>query len=252
MDTGLNGKSAIVTGAARGIGAQISQALAAEGMRVLCVDLRQEDLEDRVARIREGGGDAVAVTADITDRSAVEALVNKAESEHGGLHVVVNNAAWVRYQPLSEIDEETLDRMYSVGLKAMIWLVQAAAPAMTNAGGGAIINIASSAAVRATPASAAYCAIKAAVAGLTRQLAVDLGPAGIRANAIAPGFINTPVAVRNIGQEGIARRMAITPLGRLGETSDIADLAVFLASERSAFITGETILADGGRANASL
>ncbi|MBJ3775342.1 SDR family NAD(P)-dependent oxidoreductase [Acuticoccus mangrovi] len=252
MGTELAGRVALVTGAGRGIGRAIAAAMAREGAHAIALDLKEADLAETVATIRGAGGRADSRVLDITDSAAVRRTVDALAAAYGGIDTVVNNAAWLRYQPLADIDEATLDRMFAVAVKGPVFMAQAAVPHMLRRGGGTIVNLSSSAAIRATPASASYCAVKAAVAGLTRQLAVDLGPHNIRVNAIAPGFIETPAAVAKVGAEGIARRLAITPLGRLGAAEDIAELATFLASGRSAYVTGEVILADGGRANAAL
>ncbi|EBA06761.1 SDR family NAD(P)-dependent oxidoreductase [Sagittula stellata] len=243
---------ALVTGSGRGIGRVIAAALAAEGCHVWCLDLKEDDLKETVGAIRDAGGQAEYRVLDISDRAAVHEGVAAISEEGGRIDILVNNAAWIRYEPLADVEERALDRMLNVGVKGMIWMCQAVEGPMAAAGGGAIVNISSSAGIRATPNSIGYCAVKAAVTGITRQLATDLGARGIRVNGVAPGFIETPAAVKNIGEEGVRKRLAVTPLGRAGQPQDIADLVAYLASDKAAYVTGEVILADGGRANAAM
>lgn len=252
MEKRLAGRVAIVTGAGRGIGQGIAETFARHGATVACLDLHEERVNRVVSDITAQGGQARGYAVNVADRTAVHNVVADVKQAFGNLDILVNNAAWVRYQPLESVDQETVDRMFDVGVKAMIWTTQAAAPLLCASGRGAVINISSSAAIRATPDSAAYCAVKGAVAGLTRQLALDLGQHNVHVNAIAPGFVQTEAARRNVPREAVDRRLATTPLGRLSEVDDIADLALFLASSESRFVNGEVILADGGRAMAAL
>ncbi len=170
----------------------------------------------------------------------------------GPVGLLVNNAAWIRYQPVADIDDETLERMLAVGVKGMVWTMQAALPGLQRSGHGAVVNICSTAATRATADSIAYCAVKGAVAGLTRAAAIDLGRAGVRVNAVAPAFVPTPAALANFSGEAVARRVQSTPLGRLATPQEIAAVVAFLCSDDASFINGELITADGGRSNAAL
>lgn len=249
----LQGRVAAVTGAARGIGRAIAERLATDGARVVCMDISATRIEQAVAEMKAAGHDVHARAVDVSQRDAVHACFSALEAELGvPLSVLVNNAAWIRYQAPEAIDNETLDRMLAVGVKALVWTLQAALSQLQRSGQGAVINICSTAALRATADSMAYCAVKGAVAGLTRAAAVDLGRLGVRVNAIAPAFVPTAAALANFGAEAVEKRRAGTPLGRLGEASEIAAVAAFLASDDSRFVNGELIAVDGGRSNAAL
>lgn len=248
----LAGKVAIVTGAGGGIGRAIAQCYAGQGASVACVDISESRAEGTVKLISADGGLAKAFFGDVGVRDVVHFLVNSVEAEFGGIDILVNDAAWMRHQALDVVDEATMDRMFRVCVSAAIWGAQAVAPKMAKRGGGSIVNLCSTVAIRANPDSAAYCAVKGAVAGLTRQLALDLGKASIRVNAIAPGFVSTPIAIKNIGEAGIARRLQTTPLGRLCGPEEIASVALFLATPESSFVNGEIIVVDGGRSAAAL
>lgn len=252
MTQRLAGRIAVVTGAGGGIGRAIAQAYAEEGAAVACLDISAARAGETANLITAAGGHAKAFSGDVGVRDTVHSLIDTVEAELGGIDILVNNAAWMRHQALDAVDEATMDRTFRVCVSAAIWGAQAVAAKMTRRGGGAIVNISSTVAIRANPDSAAYCAVKGAVAGLTRQLALDLGKAGIRVNAIAPGFVSTPVAIKNIGEAGIARRLQTTPLGRLCRPEEIASVAVFLATAESSFINGEIIVVDGGRSAAAL
>jgi NAD(P)-dependent dehydrogenase (short-subunit alcohol dehydrogenase family) len=253
MSRRLQGRIAAVTGAARGIGRAIAERLAGEGARVACIDISAPRIEQAVAEMKEAGHDVRAYALDVSQRTAVHETMLRLEADFGApLGVLVNNAAWVRYQAPQEIDDETLDRMLAVGVKALIWTMQAAQPQLQRSGHGAVINICSTAAIRATADSMAYCAVKGAVAGLTRAAAIDLGRLGVRVNAIAPAFVPTAAALANFDPDAVAKRTQSTPLGRLASAHEIAAVAAFLASDDASFINGELIAADGGRSNAAL
>ena len=245
----LTGKVALVTGAGGVIGAGIASTLAARGGHVACVDIDIEAARRTAATVQEEGGAATSYGADSSDRGSVQALISKVADDLGGLDVLVNNAMWIRYQPLSEVDEETLDRMLGIGVKAVLWTIQSSLPLMRRAGKGSIVNIASLAALRGTANSSVYGAVKGGVVALTQHLAVELGPDRIRVNAVAPGLVPTPGALARLGPEGYQKRLDATPLGRFGIPSDIAEATAFLASDSSAFMTGQTMVLDGGRSS---
>jgi NAD(P)-dependent dehydrogenase (short-subunit alcohol dehydrogenase family) len=253
MSERLQDRVAVVTGAARGIGRAIAERLASDGARVACVDVSANRIEQACAEMSAVGLRIRGYAVDVADRARVRQAFDRIEIDFAApVSILVNNAAWVRYQPLPDIDEETLDRMIGVGLKALVWTMQAAQAQLERSGHGSVVNICSTAAVRATADSIAYCAVKGGVAALTRAAAVDLGRRGVRVNAIAPAFVPTQAALANFDAEAVARRIASTPLGRLATPAEIAAVAAFLASDESAFLNGELIVADGGRANAAL
>ncbi|MDO8704418.1 MAG: SDR family oxidoreductase [Sulfuricaulis sp.] len=253
MSQRLKDRVAVVTGAARGIGRAIAERFASEGARVACLDVSAGRIEQAVAEMQAAGHNVRGYVVDVSNRAAVRAVFERIEVDFGApIAALVNNAAWIRYQAPQDIDEETLDRMLGVGLKALVWTLQAALPQLERSGHGAVVNICSTAAVRATADSMAYCAVKGGVAALTRAAAVDFGRRGIRVNAIAPAFVPTAAALANFNGAAVTRRTESTPLGRLAQPEEIAAVATFLVSDDSTFINGELIIADGGRANAAL
>ncbi|MBG6487924.1 SDR family oxidoreductase [Pseudomonas aeruginosa] len=244
---GLEGTVAVVTGAARGIGRAIAERRAGDGARVACLDISPARLEASVAQMRADGLDVHAYVLNVARRSEVHEVFQRIEADLSGpLATLVNNAVWASYQSIEEIDEETLEKMLAVGLKGIVWTTQAATAQMKRHGAGTVINLSSAAAVLALRNSVAYCAIKAAVAGLTRAAALDLGPHGIRVNAIAPGMIGTPASLGKFDQATLRARESNVPIGRFGDASEIASIVAFLASAQSSYVNGALIMADGG------
>jgi 2-deoxy-D-gluconate 3-dehydrogenase len=245
----LQGKAAIVTGGAMGIGAAIAERLAEAGAAVLIADVNEEAARRAATRIGETGGQAVAFRADMSQVGDIQAMVAAAVERFGRLDVLVNNAGIFPFTPALEMTEEQWDRVLDVNLKGAFFAAQAAARAMT--AGGRIVNIASIDGLHPTGYLAHYDASKGGMVMLTRSLALELGPRGIAVNAIAPGSINTPGAATTaalsgnsaIAMEGFLKRI---PLGRVGEPDDIAKVALFLASGAADYITGELIVVDGG------
>ena len=248
----MEGKVALVTGGAQGIGRAICDRFAAEGAIVAVLDIKADNAERAAQAIRDQGGQAVACAGNVAERATFESAVDSLERQYGRLDVLVNNAIWVRYGPIDEITPETLDRMVGTGFKSVVWGTQVAARLMAKGSGGSIINIASAAGFLGIPNGLIYCGVKAGVLGLTRASAVELGPKKIRVNAIAPGTIMTEGVSINVDEAGMAKRIARTPVGRLGQVEDIANAAVFLACEDSGFMTGESMLIDGGVTHAFL
>jgi 3-oxoacyl-[acyl-carrier protein] reductase len=246
MSNDLEGKVALVTGSGNGIGRATARRLAAMGATVGVNDLKGEFVDKVVAEIAAAGGKAVGVMQNLSTRDGMRAAVLGFAKSQGRLDILVNNAAWVRYQAVPDIAPETMERMLDIGFKGVIWGIQAAAEAMDPVRGGAIVNIASVAGLTSAKNSVVYSGIKAGVMGITRAAAAELGARNIRVNAIAPGAIPTEGTMRNRNAELDARRVARTPLGRLGTVEDIASAIGFLASDASRFVNAQVIAVDGG------
>lgn len=245
-DKTLAGRVALVTGSGNGIGRATALQLAARGAIVGVNDLKGEFVDGVVDAITSSGGQAVAVTQDVSTREGMRAAVLGLAERQGRLDILVNNAAWVRYQSVPDIAPETVERMLNVGFKAIIWGVQAAAEVMDAERGGAIINVASVAGLISARNSIVYSGIKAGVMGITRAAAAELGARKIRVNAVAPSAIPTEGTMRNRNAELDARRIARTPLGRLGTVDDIAKVICFLAGDESGFMSAQVLTVDGG------
>ncbi len=240
----LENKVAVITGASRGLGKAMAELFADEGAKVVLLDLKPHWAQAAADEIVARGGDAIGLAADVSDRDAVTAAMADCVARHGRVDILVNNAMWNRYDPLEDITPETFARMTGVGLAGIVWGMQAAAPHM--ASGSSIINIGSMAGRLGSRGSILYSAVKAGVDGLTRAASVELGPQGIRVNAIAPSTVATEGVLAILSEDNLALRVEQTPLGRLGETADIAQTALWLAGERAGFITGQSIAVDGG------
>ena len=240
----LTGSVCAITGAARGIGLAIAQRFAAEGGRVACIDVSAARLQVAVEGLRASGAEARGYVLDISRRADVHETFARIEADFASpLAVLVNNAVWARFQPLAD---DTVSRMFAVGLHGMMWTLQAAAPQMQRGGGGAVVNLCSTAALQALPHAIAYSALKAGVLGLTRAAAVELSVHRIRVNAIVPGMVATPASLAQYGAQALAQRQAQLPLARFGEPEEIASAVAFLASADSSYVQGAALVADGG------
>lgn len=250
MTQRLEGKVALITGGARGIGRAIADAMAAEGAIVGVLDLREDLAQAAADEIKATGAGAMAFGGNVAERDTFVKAVGAMKEAHGRFDILVNNAIWVRYGPIADITPEMLNRMVGTGFNSVVWGIQVGAEAMTE--GGSIINIASAAAFLGVPEAMVYGGVKAGVLGLTRSSAVDLGPRGIRVNAVCPGSVLTEGMQNNVTPEKIAVRAQRTPLRRLGDVEDIAKAAMFLATSDSSWVTGTSVLVDGGVTHALL
>jgi NAD(P)-dependent dehydrogenase (short-subunit alcohol dehydrogenase family) len=244
----LSGKAALVTGAQQGIGKAIALALAHEGADVAINYLDGEAMaEDVAAAIRALGRRAVVVEGDVSAPGVPGRLVDATVAAFGKIDVMVNNAGVFPRVPFLKMTESDWDFVHSINLKAGCFCAQAAARWMVEAGTrGTIVSIASSAIFGASPHGVHYAASKGGIVSMTRAMAVELAPFRIRVNAIAPGLTDTAQPRYGSTEEELAERAASMPLGRMGHPDDIANVAVFLASEKSAFMTGQTVHANGG------
>jgi NAD(P)-dependent dehydrogenase (short-subunit alcohol dehydrogenase family) len=247
----LRGKTALITGAASGIGRATAQLFAREGASVVIADLN--DTEGRALRqqILSEGGQAIFEPANVTLARDCECLVEKALRAFGGIHVLVNNAGIIRRATVVEIREDDWDQVMAVNVKSIFLLARLVVPVMADAGGGAIINMASGWGLVGGRRAAAYCASKGAVVLLTKAMAVDHGRHNIRVNCICPGDTDTRMLRREAQQlgeeeESFLKEAARRPLGRVGKPEEVAQAALYLASDRSSFVTGSVLVVDGG------
>lgn len=240
----LNGKVALITGAGLGIGRAIATTFAQNGARIVVADINNDAGQQTVEKIRQLSGDALFVHADVGEMAEVKALVEKALGHYGQIDILVSNAAYLKMGSSTEITEEDWDRTLSVSLKATWMLAHCAVPSMLAHGGGAIVITGSVHALRGYAGYAAYQASKGGLLALTRSLAADYGPT-IRANSILPGAVVTEIRGK-VSEEERARIANLCPLRRNGKPDDIAQVALFLASEMSSFVTGTYVVADGG------
>jgi NAD(P)-dependent dehydrogenase (short-subunit alcohol dehydrogenase family) len=242
----LAGKIAVVTGAASGIGRGAAIRFAAEGADVAAADVNESGLEETARLVRDAGRRAIAVPTDVRDRAQVEHLVDRAVAELGGIDVMLANAGVGSGAPFVESTDEQYDRILDTNLRGVYLCGQAAARAMiARRAGGSIVNIASTYAEVTAPQSSIYSASKGGVRMLTKGMAVELGPHGIRVNCIGPGWIRTGMNPLT-DQTRVARILEGVPLGRVGTPEDVAGAALFLASDDAAYVTGIIVFVDGG------
>ncbi len=241
----LIGQVAVVTGASRGIGKAIAAAFAREGARVVICGRKQETL-DQVAR--EIGPSVKPIACHVGRADQIQSMVAATMGEFGRIDILVNNAATnVSFGPCLEVDEAQFDKMIEVNLKSTFRLIKAIAPGMCERGSGSIINIASISGIRPQFHSLLYSMTKAALMMMTQSYALELGPKGVRVNAIAPGLIQTVLSEHYWKDEAQREKsLGKQPIRRIGQPEDIAEVAVLLASDRGSYITGQTLVADGG------
>ena len=240
----LENKVAIVTGAGQGIGQGIARALAQEKCQVVVSDIDQAGGEKVAAELKRLGVKAIAVQCDVSKKSEVEALFQQTFKEFGRLDILVNNAGIFPFVPFAKMQEADWDKVIDVNLKSVFLCSQAALKIMSE--GGRIINVSSIAAFVGFAGLVHYCASKGGINGLIRALALEVAPKKITVNAVAPGVIDTPGASQVSSAESIKQTIAMIPLARMGRPEDIAEAVVFLASAKAGYITGQTIIVDGG------
>lgn len=243
----LQDKVAIITGSARGIGRATALAFADQGAQVVVCDLDVTGGEQTAADIRAGSGRAIFVQVNVTERASVDALVSAAVARFGRIDVLVNNAGVIRDRSLLKMTEQDFDFVINVNLKGVFNCTQAVAPLMVAQGSGAIINASSVVGVYGNYGQTNYVASKAGVIGMTKVWARELGPKGVRVNAVAPGFISTEM-LAGIPDKVLEDLKAKIALRQLGRPEDIANAYVFLASDEAAYITGHVLHVDGGAA----
>jgi 3-oxoacyl-[acyl-carrier protein] reductase len=241
------GKTAIVTGAATGIGAANARLLAARGARVLAVGLQPDVLRETVAAIEADGGEAAAFDADVSDPAAIEAVAARAQEAFGGTDILVNNAAIYPIGPWHEADAAEWDDVFATNVRGYFLLAKAVRPQMLARGGGSIVNVASVTFYFGETLLLSYVASKGAVIGFTRSLAREAGPEGIRVNAVAPGAFPTAATEIHADQDALWETvLASQSIKRRGEVEDVALAIAFFAGDDSRFVTGQTLLVDGG------
>lgn len=240
------GGTAFVTGGSRGIGRAVVRRLAAEGFAV-GIDYLQakEAAEALAAEICAAGGRALAVQADVSDRDAVTAAIGQVEAAFGPITCLVNNAGIAEQHQFQDIDSTFWHRIFAVNVDGAYHTIQAVLPSMIHRKAGTIVNISSIWGQRGASCEVAYSATKAAIIGLTRSLAAELAPSGIRVNCVAPGVIHTDM-VEVLGEDTLRSLAEETPMGRLGKPEDVAAAVAFFCREESAFVTGQVLTADGG------
>ena len=246
----LSDRSILITGAGRGLGRSMAEKLARCGATIAVIDLDVANCDAVADGIRAAGGKALSYAADVSVREQIMAVAAQFAAHSGRIDAVINNAMLLRYEPVEKVTEESLNRMVGIGINGSMWGTQALIAHYDPARGGAIINMASPVAEKGFPNTSAYSLVKGAIVTLTKVLAAELGPRGIRVNAIAPGSVPTPGALGLNDKAEYERRTRTIPLRRLGTEDDNAEACAFLLSNEAAFINGEILHVDGGIAAA--
>jgi 3-oxoacyl-[acyl-carrier protein] reductase len=247
IDLGLEGKRVLIAGAGRGIGAACARLFAAAGAAVACLDSDAGRRDAVVAELRHSGAEAIALDCDVRQRSSVEEAVAQTTASLGRLDVCVDIIGEARWSRVLDLSDQDWDDSFTLVLRHVFYLAGAAGRQMlAQASGGAIVSIASVSGISSAPLHGAYGAAKAGLIALTKTLAVELAAAGIRVNCVAPGAVRTPRLLEVTSEERRAESARHIPLGRLAEPEEIAKVVLFLASDLASYITGQTIITDGG------
>lgn len=246
MKPDLQGQRILITGGGRGLGRHAAEHLASCGAILGVVDIDTAGCEETVANITATGQKAYAYTGDMSKQAIFLDVAAQFAEQAGGLDTVINNAMIINYHPVEEVEEELLGKMLDIGIKAPFWAAQALLKHMDAERGAAMINFSSPVVNRGYPNTSAYSAAKAAVASITRVLSAELGPRGIRVNAVSPASVPTPGAVGIVSKEEYERRAKTIPLRRIGSEEDSSNAVAFLLSKEASFINGEVLNVDGG------
>ena len=243
----FNGKVAIVTGAASGIGLATAKRLAREGARVAIWDLNEAGAQAAAAEINQAGQQAIASRVDVSRRDQVDAAVKEIHAKFGPVSILVNNAGMTLFRNFMEMDEETWDKVMTVNLKSMLVCTQAVLPDMIEAKWGRVVNVSSSSAQTGSARMSCYAASKGGVIAFTKALAQELAATGITVNNVPPGFVDTPMLRGSEIGKVVDQVAAASPMKRAGQPEDMAAAIAFLASEDAGYITGHTLSVNGGR-----